>query len=126
MKNKSSIIIIENQIRDFSFKKSKSNLNINFNRISFIFFIFFVISLIYSIHLIHLGSRKENSKIINDGKQLSNKLYRADIVDRNKKYIVKTIDSIDVGISPQKIINERKLLLDFIRSCRRNFNLFRR
>ena len=112
MKNKSSKIIIENQKSDFSFKKSKSNLNINFNRISFIFFTFFVISLIYSIHLIHLGSRKENSKIINDTKQLSNKLYRADIVDANKRYLVKTINSIDIGISPNKIIDEKKLLFN--------------
>ena len=41
-------------------KTEKSNLNISFNRIAFIFFIFFIISLIYSIHLLHLGSRKIN------------------------------------------------------------------
>ena len=111
MNNKDSRIIIENQHSDFLYQKSKSNLNITFNRISFIFFIFFIISLIYSIHLIHLGSRKikvENNNI----EQLSNKLYRADIVDRNKKYLVKTVNSIDIGISPSKIIDEKKLLLN--------------
>ncbi|MDC3036693.1 penicillin-binding protein 2, partial [Candidatus Pelagibacter sp.] len=41
-----------------------------------------------------------------------NKLYRADLIDRNGKYIVKTIRSIDIGISPKKIINEKKLLLN--------------
>ena len=110
MNNKDSRIIIENQHSDFLYQKSKSNLNITFNRISFIFFIFFIISLIYSIQLIHLGSRKikiENNNI----EQLSNKLYRADIVDRNKKYLVKTVNSIDIGISPSKIIDEKKLLL---------------
>ena len=112
MNNKSSRIVIENQQSDFLYKKSKSNLDITFNRISFIFFIFFVIFLIYSIHLIHLGSRKANTDDIIKINKTTNKLYRADIVDRNKKYIVKTIDSIDVGISPQKIINERKLLLN--------------
>ena len=112
MNNKSSRIIIETQKSDFSYQKSKSNLNISFNRISFIFFIFFVISLIYSIHLFHLGSRKENSKNINSIKKISNKLYRADIVDVNKKYLVKTINSIDIGISPTKIIDEKKLLLN--------------
>ena len=45
-------------------------------------------------------------------KQLSNKLYRADIVDRNQKYLVKTINSIDIGISPSKIIDEKKLILN--------------
>ena len=112
MENKSSRIIIENKKSDFSYQKSKSNLNINFNRVSFIFFIFFVISLIYSIHLFHLGARKENSKTINNTKQLSNKLYRADIVDVNKKYLVKTINSIDIGISPTKIIDKKKLLFN--------------
>ncbi len=110
MNNKDSRIIIENYQNDFLYKKSKSNLNITFNRISFIFFIFFIIGLIYSIHLIHLGSRKEKIEINN--KQISNKLHRADIIDRNKKYLVKTVNSIDIGISPSKIIDEKKLLLN--------------
>ena len=112
MNNKIPRIIIENQQRDFLYKKSKSNLNITFNRISFIFFIFFIICLIYSIHLIHLGSRKAKISEINYTKPISNKLYRADIVDRNEKYLVKTINSIDIGISPSKIIDEKKLLLN--------------
>ena len=58
MNNKNSRIILEDQKNDFLYQKSKSNLNITFNRIAFIFFIFFIISLIYSIHLIHLGSQK--------------------------------------------------------------------
>ncbi len=105
-------IIIENQESDFSYQKSKSHLNITFNRISFIFFAFFIVFLIYSIHLIHLGSREVkifDSKNIN---QITNKLYRADIVDRNQKYLVKTINSIDIGISPSKIIEEKKLLFN--------------
>jgi len=44
-------------VNDFSTKRSKSNINIEFNRVALIFFIFFIIYLIYSIHLIHLGSR---------------------------------------------------------------------
>jgi len=112
MNNKIPRIIIENQQSDFLYKKSKSNLNITFNRISFIFFIFFIIFFIYSIHLIHLGSRKAKISEINYTKPISNKLYRADIVDRNEKYLVKTINSIDIGISPSKIIDEKKLLLN--------------
>ena len=110
MSNKNSRIVIDNFQKDFLYKKSKSNLNITFNRISFIFFVFFIISLIYSIHLVHLGSRKANIDINNQ--PLSNKLYRADITDRNKKYLVKTVNSIDIGISPSKIIDEQKLLLN--------------
>jgi len=110
MNNKDPRIIIENYQNDFLYKKNKSNLNITFNRISFIFFIFFIICLIYSIHLMHLGSRKVKIEINN--KQTSNKLHRADITDRNKKYLVKTVNSIDIGISPLKIIDEKKLLLN--------------
>ncbi len=112
MKNKKKRIIIENQQSDFTYHKNKSNLNITFNRVSFIFFIFFIIFLIYSIHLIHLGSRNIKNKDTNDIKKISNKLYRADIIDRNQKYLVKTINSIDIGISPLKIIDEERLLLN--------------
>ena len=52
-------IILEEFENEFSFKKNKSNLKIEFNRIAFIFFIFFVISIIYSIQLLHLGSLKK-------------------------------------------------------------------
>jgi len=64
MINKDTRIVIENEQSDFLYKKNKSNLNITFNRISFIFFVFFVICLIYVIHLIHLGSRKINNEEI--------------------------------------------------------------
>ena len=109
MNNKDSRIILENQENDFFYKKNNSKLNISFNRVSFIFFVFFIIFIIYSIHLIHLGSRKAKTDNIQHS---SNKLYRADIVDINEKYLVKTINSIDVGISPSKIIDEKKLLLN--------------
>ena len=110
--NKNQRIVIKNQQRDFFYQKSKSNLDITFNRISFIFFVFFIISLIYSIHLIHLGSRQNIVKKNNRANQTINKLYRADIVDRNQNYLVKTVNSIDIGISPIKIIDEKKLLLN--------------
>ena len=111
MKISDSRIILEDTKNDFLYDKSKSNISISFNRISFIFFIFFIIFLIYSIHLIHLGSRK--SKIENNyfNKSIET-LYRADIVDRNGRYLVKTVGSIDVGISSQKVIDKKKLLLN--------------
>ena len=112
MINKEKRIIIEDQENDFLYKKSKSNLDIRFNRIAFIFFIFFIISLIYSIHLMHLGSRKSNIEARTNIKQPLNNLYRADIVDRNNKYLVKTVTSVDVGISPLKIIDEKKLIFN--------------
>ena len=112
MSKRDSRIILETQENDFSYKRSKSNLNITFNRISFIFFIFFIIFIIYLVHLAHLGSRSSKINETNDLKKASNKLYRADIIDTNNKYLVKTINSIDIGISPSKIIDEKKLLLN--------------
>ncbi len=112
MNKTDSIIVIENQKNNFFYKKNKSNLNITFNRVSFIFFVFFIVSIIYTIHLLHLGSRKVKTENINNQKQTLSKLYRADIVDVNQKYLVKTVSSIDIGISPSKIIDEKKLLLN--------------
>ena len=57
-------ITLEEYENKFLYKKNKSNLNIQFNRVAFIFFIIFIISLIYSIQLIHLGSLKSNIKEI--------------------------------------------------------------
>ena len=106
-------ILIEEKKNDFLYKTNKSSLNIKFNRVAFIFFVFFIITLIYSIHLIHLGSRKANNDIENEFKQTSsNKLYRADFVDRNGRYISKTVSSIDIGISTEKVINKKKLLIN--------------
>jgi len=112
MNKRDSKIILEDDQSEFLYRKNKLKLNISFNRVSFIFFIFFMIFIIYSIHLIHLGSR--NSKIrFNDNLiSYSNNLYRADIVDRNGKYLSKTVSSIDIGISTQKVIDKKKLLLN--------------
>ena len=112
MKKNNSNIILEDQKNDFLYEKSKSNLNVSFNRISFIFFIFFIISVIYSVQLTHLGSRKDNKTTNSNLLNPTHKLYRADIVDRNNKYLVKTVNSIDIGISSKKIINKDKLILN--------------
>ena len=66
MNKDKSRLIIEDYKSDFIFKKKESGLNIEFNRVAFIFFVFSIIYLIYTIHLIHLGLRKDNSKKINN------------------------------------------------------------
>jgi len=98
-------------VNDFSSKRTKSNINIEFNRVAFIFFIFFTIYLIYSIHLIHLGSRV---KAVDPFKSpnVVGPLNRADIVDINGKYLAKTVSTINVGIKPSEVINKKKLLLN--------------
>ncbi|MDC1200342.1 penicillin-binding protein 2 [Pelagibacteraceae bacterium] len=108
MNNKKNIILEEYENK-FSYKKSKTNLDIQFNRVAFIFFVFLMISVIYSIQLLHLGSLKaEDSK-----KFLTlNKNHRADILDRNGNYLVKTVKSIDIGINPIEVIDKKKLLIN--------------
>ena len=98
-------------VNDFSTKRSKSNINIEFNRVALIFFIFFIIYLIYSIHLIHLGSR---AKALDPYKSLDvgGPLNRADIIDINGKYLAKTVSSTNIGIKPSEAINKKKLLLN--------------
>ena len=104
--------ILEDHKNDFLYEKNKSKINISFNRVAFIFFIFFIIFLIYSIHLTHLGTRKLNIENKNQNKVIFNNLYRADIIDRNDNYLVKTVNSINIGISTQKVIDKKKLLLN--------------
>ncbi len=112
MKENTTRITLEEKHNNFPYERKKSKLEISFNRISFIFFIFVIIFVIYSIHLIHLGSRKSKLDIINYPRQTVNNLYRADILDRNEKFLVKTVSSIDVGISTKKIIDQKKLLIN--------------
>ena len=112
MNNRGSKIILEDDQSEFLYKENKLKLNISFNRVSFIFFIFFMIFVVYSIHLIHLGSRNSKIKFNDNLISNSNNLYRADIVDRNGKYLSKTVSSIDVGISTQKVIDKKKLLVN--------------
>ena len=109
MNNKKNNVILEEYKNEFSYKKSKTNLNIEFNRIAFIFFIFLVISIIYSIQLLHLGSLKIQNEI---KPLITKKNYRADIIDRNGNYLVKTVSSIDVGINPVEVIDKKKLLIN--------------
>ena len=112
MKNKDKRIILEDQQNNFIYSKNRSNLKISFNRVSFIFFVFFIIFLIYSIHLTHLGSRKAKIEKNDLNQKFINNLYRADIVDRNGRYLVKTVSSIDIGISTKKVIDKKKLLIN--------------
>ena len=111
MDNNNSKFIIEENKDEFQFGKSKSKIDIKFKRVAFIFFVFFVISLIYSIHLIHLGSRKSDIKISNKYK-INNLIKRADIIDINGTFLAKTVSSIDIGINPVEIIDQKKLLIN--------------
>ncbi len=103
-------LTLESYENEFSYKENKSNLNISFNRIAFIFFIFLMICSIYSIKVFYLGflnlkfQEKKNVQI--------KKNFRADILDNNENLIAKTVNTLTVGINPKLIIDEKKLLIN--------------
>ncbi len=111
MSNFKERLTIEDHKNDFDYKKSNTGLNIQFNRVAFIFFVFFVIFSIYTIHLIHLGSREAKIENTSNTLPFSSDLYRADILDINGNYLAKTVKSIDVGLKTSDIISKEKLLL---------------
>ena len=111
MKNKNNAenLILEDFENEFSYEKNKSNLNITFNRIAFIFFIFLLICGIYSTRILYLGSL--HSKIENSNAVIKSN-YRADIIDRSGNFLVKTVNTIDIGINPNFVLDKKKLLIN--------------
>ena len=109
-KDNREIFVLENYENEFSYKRNKSNLNITFNRIAFIYFVFFMISIIYSIKVFYLGSL--NSKIKIEKFLPIKKNYRADILDNNGDFIAKAVNTQIAGINPDSIIDEKKLLIN--------------
>ena len=103
-------IVLEDYENEFKFKKNKSNLNISFNRIAFIFFIFFIICTLYSIRVVYLGSL--NFKIDTSNTYSIKSNYRADITDNNGNFLVKSVRTIDAGINPNLVIDKKKLLIN--------------
>ena len=108
-KDNSKIFVLEDYESEFSYKKNKSNLNITFNRIAFIYFVFFMIFIIYTFKVFYLGSL--NSKIKIEKFLPIKKNYRADILDNNGDFIAKAINTQTAGINPSLIIDEKKLLI---------------
>tara|TARA_B110000014_G_scaffold216094_1_gene170059 strand:+ start:59 stop:445 length:387 start_codon:yes stop_codon:yes gene_type:complete len=107
-KNNKTDLLIEEYESHFSYQAKKSNLNVSFNRIAFIFFVFVILSIIFSTKALFLGSLKK--KITN--KNLIELEFRSSIVDRNGNLIAKTIITSNVGIDPKLVIDKNKLLLN--------------
>ena len=103
-------IVLEKYENEFSFKKNKSNLNISFNRIAFIFFLFLFICSIYSMRVLYLSNL--NSKISTVVSQPIKSNYRADIIDNSGNFLVKSVRTIDVGINPNLIMDKKKLIIN--------------
>ena len=64
MKNSNKTdLLIEEYDAHFSYQTKKTDLNISFNRIAFIFFVFVILSLIFSTKAVFLGSLKKKLQI---------------------------------------------------------------
>jgi len=106
--NKQPDLLVEEYDANFSYKTKKTNINISFNRVAFIFFVFVIVSLIFSTKAIFLGSLKKNTP----NKTLIESEFRSSILDRNGNIVAKTIITNNVGINPKLVIDKKKLLLN--------------
>ena len=104
-KNETNLILEDYETH---FYYQKSNLNISFNRIAFIFFIFLTISIIFSSKALYLGSLKKNENNI----EVAKLDYRASLIDRDGNILAKTVITTNVGINPNLVINKDKLLIN--------------
>jgi len=108
--NNDERLVLENYDNKFLYKKDKSNLNITFNRIAFIFLVFVIICIIYSIKVFYLASLGFKTKIEKSIPLKKN--YRADILDNSGNFLAKTLPTTDIGINPNLIIDKKKLLIN--------------
>ena len=106
--NKKQDLLIEDYDEQFSYQIKKTNLNISFNRIAFIFFVFVIVSIIFSTKALFLGSLSTKIK----SKSFIKSEFRSSIIDRNENLIAKTIITHNVGINPNLVIDKKKLLLN--------------
>ena len=103
--NKNSEIYILDSQNNFLIN-SKEKLNINLNRVAFIFIIILVIFVLYTTRVIFLSSTTLINKNV-----LTNQLFRADIVDRNGNYISKSVFTKNIGIDPKLVKDKKKFLI---------------
>ena len=108
MNNLKEKLIINEYESEFTFKKNISNLSISFNRSAFIFFFFTLISLLFSVKIFYYGSILDGNNLKQDIKK---KDFRADLLDREGNFIAKSVQTINIGINPNKVRDKKKFLL---------------
>ena len=100
-------IITEENNSEFSYNENRSNLQISFERMAFIFFVFFMIALIFSSKVIILSLEKNPKE-----KKISKKEnFRSTIVDKDGNILAKSVPIINIGINPNLVIDKKKLLI---------------
>ena len=106
-RKKQNLFIFENS-NYFEYKKNKSNLNISFNRVTFIFFLFLTFAFIFSFKSIYLGSLEKDiyKKIVSKSNN------RSTIIDREGNIVAKTVITKNIGINPNLVIDKKRLLIN--------------
>ena len=123
MSRKKNNLTLEDYESEFSYVDSKNDINISFNRVAFVFFIFLIVALVFSLKSTYFGFLEINNKKIS----IHKKDYRSSIVDRNGNILAKTVNTINVGINPNLVIDKKKLLLNLkIIFPNKNFNNFKK
>ncbi len=114
---------LENDFNKLSGKYDKNKLNVSFNRVAFIFFVFLLVLLIFSLKALYLtGKKLSQNSIIGNKKDI-----RSNIVDRNNNILAKTIITRNIGINPNLVIDQDKLLLKLkILFPDKNYNLIKK
>ena len=122
-KNNKGNLILEDYDSKFSYKKSKSNLNISFNRVAFIFFIFFIVFFIFSLKGIYFGTIQKKNKT----SYTEESDYRASIIDSSGNILAKTVITTNVGINPNLVIDKKRLLINLkLIFPNKNFNIIKK
>ena len=108
MNQKKTNLTLEDYDSEFSYVDSKNDINISFNRVAFIFFIFLIVAIVFSLKSTYFGFLEINNKTIS----IHKKDYRSSIIDRKGNILAKTVNTINVGINPNLVIDKKKLLLN--------------
>ena len=104
MDNKKTNLTLEDYESEFSYTKSKNDINISFNRVAFIFFIFLIIALVFSLKSTYFGFLELKNKKIS----IHKKDYRSSIVDRNGNILATSIPAWSVFVDPKEVLQPNK------------------
>ena len=105
MSNKN--FFLEEYNSEFSYDENKSNLNISFERIAFIFFVFFIIAVIFSSKVIFLSLKTlPKSKMI-----FKKENFRSAIVDKKGNILAKSVPITNLGINPNLVVDKKKMII---------------
>jgi len=96
-----------NKNLDFSYVEKKTDLNISFERIAFIFFVFFIISILFSVKVLILSNKRFSEEKILSKKEN----FRSSITDREGNILAKSVQALNLGIDPKLVVDKKKLLV---------------